>query len=159
MQSIFKGPNIVTGPVHMPYITKNINNFEYHFFWTTRYLDGRNPVWKLMNIPKLNNKNFISWKEMVMMALEIKGLLAALREENVDLRTYLSAKFLLVETMDESHRGQVKGYKTEKGVMKRLEQVYADRSESNIIRLMATYMGYQKSATDNISEHMGVWKI
>lgn len=96
---------------------------------------ARGNVGNTTNIPKLDGKKFQSWKEMIDIILRLRGLGGALTRE-VDELIDLQARLLLLETMDESHRIQVRGCAKAKDIMERLIQVYADRSASNLYRLL-----------------------
>lgn len=106
-------------------------------------------------VPKLVGTNFASWKEMVMIVLKLKGIAKAIREDNVDEIQDLQAKLVLYETMDESHRSQVRGCETAKKILERLELVYADTSAANVYRLLHNYYRYNKSPSDSMSVHLG----
>lgn len=105
------------------------------------------------NVTKLNGKNFRTWKEMVMIILQLRGLSNAVKGDIVDENTNLQAKLILLEAMDESHRAQVMGCIKAKEVMQRLELIYADNSAANIYRLMHRYYRYKKSVNDSMSIH------
>jgi len=59
-------------------------------------------------IPRLNGKNYQSWKELVGIVLELGGLKDAIETECVDIKTQLQAKLIVLETLDESHKGAFK---------------------------------------------------
>lgn len=109
------------------------------------------------NIPKLNGKNYASWHEMIGMFLELNDLDIAVTSDSKDLDKKIDtrAQFYIKETLDESHRSQVRGYSTAKLIMERLASVYADKSEANVHRMLLKYYRYQKIDTDNMSEHIG----
>lgn len=69
--------------------------------------------------------------------------------------TNLSAKLILLETMDENPRAQVKGCATAKAIIERLKLVHVDTSAANIYRLLMTYYRYTKKADDTMSCHTG----
>lgn len=108
-----------------------------------------------MNLPKLDGKNFQSWFELISIALELKGLKKAIEENEADDRTNLQAKFILLESMDESHRAQVRGCHLPKEIVDRLKLIYADKSAANIYRLLMQYYRYVKNPSDSMSEHIG----
>lgn len=107
------------------------------------------------NIPKLDGTNFASWYELVSLFLEIKGLDAALKSDAVPTRVRLQAKLVLLESMNESHRAQVRGCNTPREIISRLQLVYRDKSAANIYRLLHQYYRYNKKPEDSISEHIG----
>lgn len=106
------------------------------------------------NLPKLDGKNYQSWREIVEITLQLRGLIKAIRED-VDEVTNLQAKLVLFETMDESHRSQVRGCATAKEIMTRLALIYADKSASNLHRILTDYYRYTKDPGHTISEHIG----
>lgn len=107
------------------------------------------------HLPKLEGNNFQSWREMVEMAMELKGIKRALETAEVDHRMNIQAKLFLLETMSEEHRCQVRSLTTAKDMMNRLEKIYADNSASNLFRLLHEYFRYTKPANEPISVHVG----
>ena len=108
------------------------------------------------NIPKLNGANYASWREMLGLVLELRGLSGAIKEDTkADDRAGLLAKLLIMETLDETHRGQTRGCKTAYDYLQRLGQVYADTSAANVYRLLIRYYRYEKRIEDKISVHVG----
>jgi len=106
-------------------------------------------------ITKLNGKNFRTWKEMIGIVLQLRGLSKAITMEQVEETINLQAKLALLESMDESHRAQVMGCQTAREVMSRLELIYADNSSANVYRLMHRYYRYKKAPEDSMSIHIG----
>lgn len=107
------------------------------------------------NIPKLDGKNFQSWRDMIEILLKLKGLDRALKNEDVEETTQLAATLVLLETMDEAHRTRVRGAKSARDIMDKLKQAYADKSAANVYRLLHQYYRYTKPASDAIGEHVG----
>lgn len=107
------------------------------------------------NIPKLTSTTYQSWLEMVSIYLQLKGWSKALSSEGVDEIMDLQCKLVLLETMDESHRSQVRGCAKSKDIIDRMRLVYADNSAANVYRLLHRYYRYQKLESDTISEHLG----
>lgn len=107
------------------------------------------------NIPKLDNKNYQSWIEIVRIILELRGLTHAIEQNDVTATANLQARLLLLGAMDESHRAQVRGCLTAKAIADRLAIIYADKSAANIYRLLMQYYRYDKKPEDTIGEHIG----
>lgn len=107
------------------------------------------------NIPKLDGTNFASWYELVSLVLEIKGLDGAIGSDATPAKIRLQAKLVLLESMNESHRAQVRGCSTPKEIISRLQLIYRDKSAANIYRLLHQYYRYDKKSEDSISEHVG----
>jgi len=106
------------------------------------------------NIPKLDGKNYQSWVEIVSIVLKLRGLDRAIVDDRDEVGN-LQAKLVLLESMDESHRSQVRGCASAKDILARLELVYADRSAANIYRLLHKYYRYEKLESDTMSQHIG----
>lgn len=70
-----------------------------------------------LNVPKLNKNDYQNWREMIGIILKLRGLGQALVTE-VDEITDLQARLVLLGTMDESHRTQVRGLTTAKLIMR-----------------------------------------
>lgn len=113
------------------------------------------PMITTANLPKLDGSNFASWSDMITIHLKLRGLADATTNDVVDEIVDLQAKLVLLETMDESHRGQVRGCNTAKEMMQRLKLVYADKGAANIVRLMYEYYGLKKDPRDSVSVHIG----
>lgn len=114
---------------------------------------GMSPI---ANIPKLDGTNFQSWYELVGIVLELKGLSRAIKlDEGVETRVDLQARLIILESMNESHRAQVRGCSSAKQIVDRLLLIYADKSAANIYRLLHQYYRYTKRPEDSISEHIG----
>lgn len=64
--------------------------------------NGFNFMSSSSNLPRLDGKNFQSWLEMISIALKLRGLKRAIESEDADEISDLSAKLILLETMDES---------------------------------------------------------
>jgi len=107
------------------------------------------------NLPKLNGKNYQSWRELIDIVLELRGLKSATERSDVDSRVNLQAKLILLETLDESHRAQVRGCESAKDIVDRLQLIYADTSAANVYRLLMRYYRYEKKREDSMSEHIG----
>lgn len=106
-------------------------------------------------IPLLTKNNYQSWRDMIELFLEIKGLKVALLSSSVDAMIDMNARLILMETMDESHRSQVRGCSSAKEMYDRLKLVYADTSAANVYRLLNKYYHYKKPDEDTVSEHIG----
>lgn len=91
---------------------------------------------------------------MIEIVLKMKGLDKPIYEE-CDEMTSLQAKLILLETMDESHRTQVRGLTTPKEIMQRLKQIYSDETAANKYRMLLKYYRYVKTPADSMSEHIG----
>ena len=113
------------------------------------------PVGPVSSLPKLDGKNFQSWKELVELVLTLRGLVKAVKKDDVDETSNLQAKLILLESMDESHRSQVRGCMTAKEIMNRLDLIYADNSAANIYRMLHRYYRYTKISSDSMSVHIG----
>lgn len=87
--------------------------------------------------------------------LKLKWVKKAIHDENVDEVSELQARLVLLETMDEAHRGQVRGCSTAKQIMERLDLIYADKSTANLYMLLHQYFRYTKRPEDSISVHVG----
>lgn len=107
------------------------------------------------NLPKLDGTNFASWFDLISIVLELRGIKSAIENENADTVANLQAKLILLESMDENHRAQVRGCDTAKAIIERLRLVYADKSAANIYRLLMQYYRFEKQARDSISVHVG----
>lgn len=75
--------------------------------------------------------------------------------DDVPKLTSLQARLILIETMDDSHRSQLRGYHSVKEMMERLALNYADKSASNKFRLLIEYFRYQKEPKDSMTEYLG----
>lgn len=110
------------------------------------------------NLPRLNGKNYMSWKEMMDLLLEVRGLKSAIEQQDgraVEVVIDLQARLLILETLDESHRAQVRGCSTAREIFARLKLIYNDTSAANVYRLLLKYYRYEKKAEDSMSEHIG----
>lgn len=106
-------------------------------------------------IPQLTKDNFQSWKDLIDLFMEINGLQDALVSDEVDKQIDMNARLILLQSMDESHRSQVRSCKTAKAIVDRLKTVYADTSAANIYRLLSKFYSYKKLDNDTVSEHIG----
>lgn len=113
------------------------------------------PPLSLASLTKLNGSNYYSWVETVGMALELRGLKQAMVSDEVEPTVGLQARFILLESMDENHRAQVRGCNTAKSILDRLKLCYADSSAANVYRLLMQYYRYEKTPEDSISQHVG----
>lgn len=107
------------------------------------------------NIPKLNGKNYLSWRDMVEIILQLRGLDEAILSESVDKVKDNTAKLILYETMEESQANIVRGCKSAKAIVDRLEMTYADKSAANVYRMLNDFYGLKKSQDSSMSQHIG----
>lgn len=110
---------------------------------------------KMMHSTSVTKDNYLSWKEMLEMALEMAGLKEAMISETVDKLVNIQARFAILGSMDESHRTQVRGISSSVAIMKHLAETYADSSDSNRYRLMRKYFRINKDPKDTMAEHIG----
>jgi len=108
-----------------------------------------------LNVPQLKGANYRSWREMIEMALELRGLAGVLKGVAIEERKNLEARFMILESLDEAHRGRVRGMKSAAEIMARLQLIYADDSASNVYRLLIEYYRYEKRPEDSMGEHIG----
>lgn len=90
---------------------------------------------------------------MVTIYLRINQLEKALEPNQADDLTDLEARFILLETMDEMHRAQVRSCRSTHEVLNRLEKLYADKSAANVFRMLYKFYHYKKLEADGIADH------
>lgn len=66
----------------------------------------------------------------------------------------LQAKLTLLETMDEKHAEEFSEFETADQIMDRLALTYADKSASNVYRLVKGFYRYKLLAGDSMSTHI-----
>ena len=68
------------------------------------------------------------------------------------------AKLTLSETMEKGQINQVRGCKTAKDILDRLELAYADKSAANVYRMLPEFYHYKKQTSTPMSEHVSIMK-
>lgn len=116
---------------------------------------SRNQGVNLANLTKLSGTNYRTWREMIFMVLQLRGLLNAVSGLETNQDKLIEAKLTLYEAMDDKHQSQVLGCPTARDIIERLDQVYADDSAANVYRLIMKYYRYQKAPTDTMFVHIG----
>jgi len=118
-------------------------------------VNGPNQAVNSTNLPKLNRINYQSWRELIDMVLELRGLKRVTERSDVDSKVNLRAKLIFLETLDESHMAQVRGCESAKDIIDRLQLIYAHTSAANVYRPPIRYYRYEKKREDPLSEHIG----
>ena len=94
---------------------------------------------------------------MISICLELKGLKDVVFGYGTDEITRimdLQAKLVNFETMDERHANAYANYSTAKEIMDRLALSYADKSASNVYRLLKKFFRMNCSPGQPIDEHI-----
>lgn len=108
------------------------------------------------SVPKLTEKNYLSWKLLITTVLKLKGLDKVVSgEQKVDEISELEAKLLLLETLDEHHLALVRNCDKACEIMTRLNLKYADTSAQNVTRMLNKYLSYKLQPGESMSTHIG----
>lgn len=108
------------------------------------------------SIPKLNGRNFNAWRSMIEIVAKLRGLHTAIfePEKSANENEQLRAKLTLLEAMDERHAEEFSEFESASEMIERLKLMYADKSASNVYRLIKSFYRYQYEQGDSMSTHI-----
>lgn len=114
------------------------------------------------NLPKLNGKNYSSWKSMLTTYLELNDLYDTVFGSDdvvVEKYTELRARLVIQETLDEKHRMQTQNCKTSKEIIRRLTKTYAEATRANLSTILQKYYTFKKAPEDDMSSHLAKLEV
>lgn len=114
---------------------------------------GKSMRLEVASVPKLNGKNFQTWKNVLYRFIKLRKLEVVLTGKDSDNTRELEVQVLLIQTMDEQHQARVSACKTSKEIMDRLSQQYADESESNLYTMLSDLQIQETAGRPSCSPH------